>query len=472
MPVTLVLGSQWGDEGKGKLVDILASSASLVARAAGGNNAGHTIVVSGVTYDFHILPSGLINPSCKVNLIGTGCVVHIPSFFKELDALEQKGLQGVRERILISDRAQICFDLHQVVDAISEDRYKQGKTPKDMIGTTRKGIGPCYSDKVARKGVPFWMLVSNEGEGVEGRVPRWEKRLRELYDGYKSTYGAEALGNYDVSAEISRLQSLREELRRYVVQQTPLLASAVGIKGASLPSTNGSGINTTDSASAGMNILIEGANALLLDIDHGTYPYVTSSNTGLGGVFTGLAGLSPSALAAPGSNIVGVVKAYTTRVGSGPFPSELDAAIKPQDAEFGERLQRVGREFGVTTGRKRRCGWFDLVLVKYSAQINTYTLLNLTKLDVLDDFEEIRVATAYKVDGQEVTEFPADLDLLERAEMVYKTFPGWREKTTGVQKWEQLPQKAREYVEFIEREVGIKVRWIGTGPGREDMIVR
>lgn len=466
MPVTLVLGSQWGDEGKGKLVDILATSAALVARAAGGNNAGHTIVVNGVTYDFHILPSGLINPSCKVNLIGTGCVVHIPSFFKELAALEEKGLQGVRDRILISDRAQICFDLHTVVDAISEDRYKAGVNPQDMIGTTRKGIGPCYSDKVARKGVPFWMLVN------EAEAPRWEKRLRELYDGYKSTYGDAALSSYSVDAEIEKLRGLRAELQRYVVKQTPLLASAVGVRGASLPSTSGTGVNPTDSASAGMNILIEGANALLLDIDHGTYPYVTSSNTGLGGVFTGLAGLSPTALAAPGSSIVGVVKAYTTRVGSGPFPSELDAAISPNDADYGERLQRVGREFGVTTGRKRRCGWFDLVLVKYSAQINTYTVLNLTKLDVLDDFEEIRVATAYKVDGVEVTDFPADLDELDRAEMVYKTFPGWQQKTTGTRKWEDLPKKAQEYVEYIEREVGIRVRWIGTGPRREDMIVR
>jgi len=447
-------------------VDILASSASLVARAAGGNNAGHTIVVNGVTYDFHILPSGLINPSCKVNLIGTGCVVHIPSFFKELSALEEKGLQGVRERILISDRAQICFDLHTVVDGISEDRYKTGVNPKDMIGTTRKGIGPCYSDKVARKGVPFWMLV-NDAES-----PRWEKRLRELYDGYRSTYGEAALASYSVDAEIERLRSVRDELKQYVIKQTPLLASAVGIAGASLPSTNGTGVNPTDSASAGMNILIEGANALLLDIDHGTYPYVTSSNTGLGGVFTGLAGLSPTALAAPGSSIVGVVKAYTTRVGSGPFPTELDAAISPKDAEYGERLQRVGREFGVTTGRKRRCGWFDLVLVKYSAQINTYTVINLTKLDVLDDLEEIRVATAYKVDGVEVQDFPADLDELERAEMVYKTFPGWQQKTTGVSKWGDLPKKAQEYVEYIEQQVGIRVKWIGTGPRREDMIVR
>jgi len=457
MPVTLVLGSQWGDEGKGKLVDILATSSQMVCRAAGGNNAGHTIIANGVTYDFHILPSGLINPSCKINLIGTGCVVHIPSFFKELAALEQKGLEGVRERILVSDRAHVCFDLHGVVDGWSEDKSKSGEGGTGMIGTTRKGIGPCYSDKVARRGVPFWMLVNEE--------QRWEKRLRDLEAGYRSMYGDKALDGYDVEEEIKKLKAYREELQRYVVPQTPLLASAVGRNSAATAMMNGEVAPAT-------KILIEGANALLLDIDHGTYPFVTSSNTGLGGVFTGLAGLSPAALAAPGSNIVGVVKAYTTRVGSGPFPTELDEKISPVDADFGERLQRIGREFGVTTGRKRRCGWFDLVLVKYSSDVNCYTSINLTKLDVMDDFEEIRVATHYKVDGQMLETFPADLDAMEKIELVYKTFPGWQTSTTGCRNWEDLPEKAKEYVSYIEGEVGVPIKWIGTGPRREDMIVR
>ena len=460
MPVTLVLGAQWGDEGKGKLVDILASSADLVCRAAGGNNAGHTIVVDSTTYDFHILPSGLINPSCKYNLIGTGCVVHIPSFFKELTALEEKGLQGVRERILVSDRAQVCFDLHGVVDGISEDKFKTVDGGKGMIGTTRKGIGPCYSDKVARRGVTFWMLV-NEAQ-------RWERRLRDLEASYRRLYGDAALQGYNVEDEISKLKNWRDELQKYVVDQTPLLASAMGTKGIVHAHANGTG----SLQKRKMNILIEGANALLLDIDHGTYPYVTSSNTGLGGVFTGLAGLSPQSLAAPGSNIVGVVKAYTTRVGSGPFPTELDAAISPTDAEYGERLQRVGREFGVTTGRKRRCGWFDLVLVKYSAAVNCYTQINLTKLDVLDEFEEIRVATAYKYNGDRLESFPADLDVMENVEIEYKTFQGWRTQTTGIKTFDNLPQRAREYVVFIEEQVGVPIKWIGTGPRREDMCVR
>ncbi|OAP60776.1 adenylosuccinate synthase [Fonsecaea erecta] len=457
MPVTLVLGSQWGDEGKGKLVDILATSADLVCRAAGGNNAGHTIVVNDVTYDFHILPSGLINPSCRVNLIGTGCVVHIPSFFKELKALEEKGLVGVRERILISDRAHVCFDLHGVVDGISEDKFKNVDGGKGMIGTTRKGIGPCYSDKVARRGVTFWMLVNEQ--------QRWERRLRDLEASYRKLYGDAALDGYSLEEEIQKLRGYREELQQYVVDQTPLLAQAVGTKGIATASLNGAGARQP-------NILIEGANALLLDVDHGTYPYVTSSNTGLGGVFTGLAGLSPQSLSAPGSNIVGVVKAYTSRVGAGPFPTELNAEISPKDAEYGERLQQVGREWGVTTGRKRRCGWFDLVLVKYSAAVNCYTQLNLTKLDVLDGFEEIRVATAYKVNGQTLPSFPADLDVLEEMEIEYKTFKGWMTQTTGCKKFEDLPAPAREYVEFIERAVGVPIKWIGTGPKREDMCFR
>lgn len=446
MPVTLVLGSQWGDEGKGKLVDILATSADLCCRAAGGNNAGHTIVANGITYDFHILPSGLINPACKVNLIGSGCVINIPSFFKELESLEKKGLQGVKDRILISDRAHICFDLHGVVDAIVEEKTKSIQGGKGMIGTTRKGIGPCYSQKVARSGVPFWMLVNDQG--------RWEQRLRDLEANYRKLYGDEALSSYDLEDEVSRMKEYSESLRPYLVSATPMLSGVIG----------------SLAAVKERNILIEGANALMLDIDHGTYPYVTSSNTGLGGVFTGLAGLSPLALTAPGSAIVGVVKAYTTRVGSGPFPTELDIAIAPTDADYGERLQRVGREFGVTTGRKRRCGWLDLVVVKYSCQVNCYTQLNLTKLDVLDDFDEIRVATGYK--GHET--FPADLDALERErlEVEYVTFKGWQTKTTGIQKWEELPKIAQEYVEYVEKEVGVPIKWIGTGPKREDMIVR
>jgi adenylosuccinate synthase len=264
------------------------------------------------------------------------------------------------------------------------------------------------------------------------------------------------------------MQEYRKTLSQFVVAQTPLLAAA------SAPAPPPAIMNgaTTGQVRQPHNILIEGANALLLDIDHGTYPFVTSSNTGLGGVFTGLAGLSPLAFSMPGSSIIGVVKVYTTRVGSGPFPTELIPEGNQQDAHYGEKLQRIGREFGVTTGRKRRCGWLDLVLVKYSAQVNCYTQINLTKLDILDSFEDIRVATGYTLDGEKLDTFPADLDQMERVKIVYETFQGWKSETTGCRRWEDLPERAKDYVTFIEKWVGIEVKWIGTGPRREDMMVK
>ena len=258
-------------------------------------------------------------------------------------------------------------------------------------------------------------------------------------------------------------QDYRETIRNFVVAAAPMLNDVTKSMSSS-PKTNG--------ARKEHNILIEGANALLLDIDHGTYPFVTSSNTGLGGVFTGLGGLSGPALFAPSSNVVGVVKAYTTRVGSGPFPTELDETIKPADAAYGKKLQEVGREWGVTTGRKRRCGWLDLVLVRYSAQVNSYSQINLTKLDILDSFEEIRVATSYRLGEETIEEFPADLDQMERIEIEYKTFQGWQTTTTGCQKYGDLPDKARQYIEYVEQQIQVPIAYIGTGPRREDMIVR
>ncbi|KAH8792564.1 Adenylosuccinate synthetase [Hyaloscypha finlandica] len=421
---TIVIGAQWGDEGKGKLVDILCPTVKLCARAQGGNNAGHTIVANGVTYDFHLLPSGLINPECQ-NVIGSGVVVHVPSFFKELNDLEVKGLKDVRSRILISDRAHIVFDLHQLVDGLEEVELG-GKS----IGTTRKGIGPAYSTKAARSGIRI-CEVFNE--------TLFNQRLRELAAGYKKRYGD--LLKYDVEEEISRFNEYRQELGNYVVDQVPLMKSA---QDSNLP------------------ILVEGANALMLDLDFGTYPYVTSSNTGLGGVFTGLA-LNPTKV----KSIIGVVKAYTTRVGGGPFATE-------DLGEVGTKLQEIGREWGVTTGRRRRCGWLDLVVVKYSAAINHYTSLNVTKLDILDTFPTIKVATAYldPTTGEELESFPANLELLANVKVKYEELKGWEKPVTGAKAFYDLPKEARAYVEFIENFVGIKVQYIGTGPGRESMITR
>ncbi|KAH7394090.1 Adenylosuccinate synthetase [Phaeosphaeria sp. MPI-PUGE-AT-0046c] len=421
MSVTVVLGAQWGDEGKGKLADILAHESHICCRAQGGNNAGHTIVANGITYDFHILPSGLVNPDC-INVIGSGCVVHVPSFFKELEALEKHGLK-TDGRIFISDRAHVVFDVHQQVDGLEEVELGQG-----FIGTTKKGIGPTYSTKMTRSGLRMCDLFD---EAV------FEQKLNRLVMGYQKRFGD--LLQYDARAEIEKYKGLREKLAPYVVDQIPLLASA---------------------KANNAKILVEGANALMLDIDYGTYPFVTSSNTGLGGVLTGLT-LGWRSL----HEVIGVVKAYTTRVGSGPFPTE-------QLNEFGDKLQSVGHEVGVTTGRKRRCGWLDLVVVKHSHACNDYTAINLTKLDVLDDFDELKIATAYSLNGQQLEGFPSNPDMLAQVQVQYETLPGWKKATTGAKSYMDLPLAARKYIEFIENFIGVKVKWIGVGPARDHMITR
>ncbi|KAK6840127.1 hypothetical protein PG987_005993 [Apiospora arundinis] len=421
--ITIILGSQWGDEGKGKLTDILCPKAEICARAAGGHNAGHSIVANGVSYSFHLLPSGLINPKC-LNFIGTSVVFHVPSFFKELKELEAKGLNGVRDRIKVSDRAQVNLDLHAAVDGLEE--VELGTR---AIGTTGRGIGPSYATKASRSGIRVHDILDEE---------KFNGMIRQLANGYKKRYGD--LLKYDVEEEISRFNEYRKDLKKYMVDGIQFM---------------------NDVVKANKNVLIEGANALMLDIDYGSYPYVTSSNAGLGGVITGLA-LNPFKI----TEVVGVVKAYTTRVGGGPFPTE-------DHGEAGTKLQDIGREWGVSTGRKRRCGWLDLVVVKYSTSVNHYTSLNLTKLDILDTFEEIRVAVGYKSpSGEELESFPASLEVLDKVEVIYKSFKGWMKPTTNCKTFESLPQEAREYVEFIEGFVGVKVKWIGTGPDREAMIVR
>ncbi|TKA77215.1 Adenylosuccinate synthetase [Friedmanniomyces simplex] len=418
---TIVLGAQWGDEGKGKITDVLSEGIQLCCRAQGGHNAGHTIVKNGKTFDVHILPSGILTDGC-VNLIGTGCVVYIPQLFKEIETVEKNGI-NTHDRVLVSDRCHVDLDLHTKVDGLEEVELGKGN-----IGTTGKGIGPTYSTKATRSGIHVADIFNKK---------LFDTRLLNMASGFKKRYGD--LLQYDAEEEIARFDEYRERLKPFVVDQVPLIESAV--KG-------------------NVRMLVEGANALMLDIDNGTYPYVTSSNTGLGGVFTGLH-LNPRKI----KETIGVVKAYTTRVGSGPFPSE-------QINEIGEKLQQVGKEFGVTTGRKRRCGWLDLVVVKFSNSINWYDAINLTKLDILDDFDEVKVATEYTYQGQKLASFPADLEVLDKMEVKYETLPGWKSKTVGLSKYEELPENARKYIEFIERFVGVRVKYIGTGPGRESMIVR
>ncbi|EWZ42047.1 adenylosuccinate synthetase [Fusarium oxysporum f. sp. radicis-lycopersici 26381] len=421
MPITVILGAQWGDEGKGKLVDGQCQEAQLCARAAGGNNAGHLVRVNGVSYSFHLLPSGLINPRC-MNFIGSGVVFHVPSFFSELKELE-KNLTAVHDRILVSDRVNVLLDLHIAVDGLEEEELGDA-----AIGTTRRGIGPCYQTSRARTGIKMTDVFHPEV---------FEQKLRRLADGFQKRFGE--LLEYDIEAELARFDEYRQTLSKYVVDGVAFMRSA---------------------QESNMKIVIEGANALMLDVDYGSYPFVTSSSTTLAGIIGGLA-LNPKNI----TETVGVVKAYTTRVGAGAFKTE-------DTEEIGTKLQEIGREWGTSTGRRRRCGWLDLVVVKYSNSINYYDSLNLTKLDVLDTFETIKIAIAYKIDGEELDSYPADLEILNRAEVVYHEMPGWQKPTTNAKTFYDLPRAARDYVEYIEKFVGVKIKYIGTGPDREAMIQR
>lgn len=423
----VVLGSQWGDEGKGKLVDVLCDEVDVCARCQGGNNAGHTIVVGDIKYDFHMLPSGLVNPKC-LNLVGSGVVIHVPSLFEELENLEKKGLH-CRDRLFISSRAHLVFDFHQRTDKLKEAELSENKK---SIGTTGKGIGPTYSTKASRSGIRVHHLVSEEPESWE----EFKTRYHRLVDSRFKRYGN---FEYDTEAELAKYEKYRELLKGHVVDSIDFMHSAIA---------------------QNKKILVEGANALMLDIDFGTYPYVTSSATGIGGVCTGL-GIPPRAI----NKVYGVVKAYTTRVGEGPFPTE-------QLNEAGKTLQDIGAEFGVTTGRKRRCGWLDLVVLKYSTLINGYTSLNITKLDVLDTFKEIQIGVSYTYKGKKLNSFPEDLHKLAKVDVEYVTLPGWEEDITKIKNYNDLPENAKKYLKYIEDYLNVPIQWVGTGPSRDSMLVK
>ncbi|ROW14610.1 hypothetical protein VPNG_03143 [Cytospora leucostoma] len=421
---TILIGTQWGDEGKGKLTDHLLSTNAfdICARAAGGHNAGHSVKTGGKTYAFHLLPSGLINPKVD-NLIGSGVVFNVEAFYKELADLESKGVPRVHERIHVSSRCHLNLTLHSAVDGLAEAELGTGK-----IGTTKRGIGPTYATKASRDGLRIIDIYHES----------FERKLRVLADGYRKRYGD--LLEYDVEEELGRFKGYKEKLRPYIVDAVEYMREVREKK---------------------LTVLVEGSQALMLDLDFGSYPFVTSSFCSTGGCIQGLS-LSPFEI----KNIIGVVKAYTTRVGGGPFPTE-------QLGDVGTTLQEVGGEIGVSTGRRRRCGWLDLVVLKYSAQVNHYTSLNLTKLDVLDSFETIRVGVAYiTADGQRLTSFPADLSLLENCTVEYVDLPGWQSSTKGVRTWEGLPPQAQKYIEWIESAAGVKCTYIGTGQDRDEMVIR
>ena len=432
MPVTVIVGAQWGDEGKGKVTDFLAEDADVVARYQGGNNAGHTVVANGVEHKLHLLPSGVIHPNVK-NVIGNGLVVDPGVLLDELRKLQGR---GVRPQLFVSERAAVILPIHRQLDGAAEDAGAG-------IGTTRRGIGPAYADKIARTGVRVGDLLDPQAlrARLEATIPEKLAILR--HRGVKVDEDAKAL----VDAVTKEYAAFGEALR-------PMVTDTVALLHASLE--------------ANETIVLEGAQGTFLDVDHGTYPYVTSSNTTAGGACTGT-GIPPTVV----DSVFGIVKAYTTRVGGGPFVTELSHESGP-----GKHLTEVGAEFGTTTGRRRRVGWLDLVLLKRAAQVNGMTSIALTKLDVLGGVGDLRVCVAYEVDGTETTRLPSDAAALARAKPVYETMPGFDALGKAVvvkaarEGLAALPIEARRYVEAIEDALDIPVELVGLGPAREQTIDR
>jgi len=419
----VVIGSQWGDEGKGKIVDLLTDRAHAVVRFQGGHNAGHTLVIDGKKTVLHLIPSGILRQNVLC-LIGNGVVLSPSALFEEIDHLAANGV-AVGERLRVSDSCPLILAYHAALDAAREK--KRGKA---AIGTTGRGIGPAYEDKVSRRGLRVADLMD---------AKRFATRLAEVME-----YHNFALKNYfqtgtvDYQRVLDESLKLAERLRPMVADVPPLLDSYMR---------------------SGKSVLFEGAQGTLLDIDHGTYPYVTSSNTSSGAASCG-AGVGPSQL----HYVLGITKAYTTRVGAGPFPTELFDDI-------GEQLGARGKEFGATTGRKRRCGWFDAVALRRAHQINGFTGLCITKLDVLDGLATLRLCTAYRCDGKLLDSAPSGADALEKCEPVYEDVPGWKESTVGVKDYNKLPTAARAYLKRLEEVTGARIDIISTGAEREETIV-
>lgn len=421
-PVTVVLGTQWGDEGKGKIVDMIAADADICCRCQGGNNAGHTVVVDGAHYEFHILPSGIVNADC-IAVIGNGVVVHLPNMFDEIEFNVKRGLKNWENRLFISDRAHLVFDIHQMVDGIQES----GRG-KHVIGTTKKGIGPTYASKATRNGLRMCDLI--------GDFDLFSEKYRKIVDFYLSHHDDLEV---NVEEDLKKLKVLREKVRPLVRDTVPFLHNAI---------------------KEGKHILIEGAQSTILDIDFGLYPFVTSSNCSVGGVCTGL-GIPPHVL----GEVYGVVKAYLTRVGGGGFPTELD-----NETGLGKLLVEKGHEFGVTTGRRRRVGWLDMVMLKFSNMINGFTAIAITKLDILDDFEEIKIGVGYRLNGKELESFPASAEDLKNVEVDYITMPGWKVDTSKARSFNDLPPNAQAYVQKIHDLLDVTVRWIGVGQARDSIV--
>lgn len=423
MSTVVIVGAQWGDEGKGKVIDYLSKDADVVVRGQGGNNAGHTVVVGDKKYALQLIPSGILNDN-TINVIGNGVVFDPEGFLKEIDGLREKGIST--DSLRVSDRAHVVFPYHREIDRLSEEARGA-----DMIGTTKKGIGPSYMDKVERSGIRICDFI--EPEVFE---PLFRKQIEAKNRIITQIYGGEPL---NADALVEQYNAYAKRIKPFVADTSLVVFGAL---------------------KEGKKVLLEGAQGTMLDLDYGTYPYVTSSHPTSGG-FTIGSGIGPNQI----GEVVGITKAYTTRVGKGPFVTELDN-------EIGERIRVAGREFGTVTGRPRRCGWLDTVVVKYSARVNGMTCIALMLLDVLTGFEEVKICTGYKYGDEIIENFPASLHILGKCEPIYETLPGWSEDLSECDTFDALPQNAKNYIERIEVLTGVPVKIVSVGPKRSQTIVR
>ncbi len=423
MSTKVVIGAQWGDEGKGKTIDILAGKSDVVVRTSGGNNAGHTIEADGVTYKLHVMPSGILNPN-TLNIVGCGVVVDPKVLLEEIDGMESKGIST--KNLKIDARAHVIMPYHIVLDGLSEAVRGKGD-----IGTTKKGIGPCYMDKAERSGIRMCDLINPE------KFPQQVRTCLEIKNKMITlVYGGTPL---DPDAIIEEYTAYAKRLAPYVTDTTPILYESI---------------------KAGKEVLFEGAQGILLDIDLGTYPYVTSSHPISGGVCVG-SGIGPTMI----DECIGILKGYTTRVGNGPFPTELND-------EVGEEIRQKGHEFGTTTGRPRRTGWFDAVIAKYAVRTSSLTSVVLNKIDPLGGLDKIKICVAYEKDGQITTDFPPTLEELARCKPIYEEMDSWTEDISAVKEFDQLPLAAQKYVLRIEELCDCRISSIGVGPGRDQNIDR
>jgi len=423
MSTVVIVGAQWGDEGKGKVIDYLSKDADVVVRGQGGNNAGHTVVVGDKKYALHLIPSGILYED-TINVIGNGVVFDPEGFLKEIDGLVEKGISV--KNIKVSDRAHVIFPYHKEIDRLMEE-----ERGKDKIGTTKKGIGPCYMDKIERSGIRISEFIKEDTfeKLFRKQMERKNKIIEKIYDS-SPLDGEEILKVYKEYAK--RIKPF--------VEDTALIVS--------------------NAVESDKKVLLEGAQGTMLDIDFGTYPYVTSSHPISGGFSIG-AGIGPNKI----EEVLGICKAYTTRVGMGPFVTELND-------EIGDKIRINGNEFGTTTGRARRCGWLDAVVLKYSVRVNGMTSIALMLLDVLTGFETIKICTAYEYNGEVINEYPSSIEILENATPVYEEFEGWTEDITNVTAYEELPLNARKYIERLEELINVKAKIISVGPKRSQTIIR